>query len=63
MSQFWYDEETARTMAAEVKRLGGRVACLACPSLYRQMMVRDSLLRYLSRRPPLACFVHLPFRH
>lgn len=43
MSQFWYDELTAKNMAAEVKRLGGRVACLACPSLYRQMMARAHL--------------------
>ena len=40
MSQFWYDEHTARTLAAEVARMGGRVACIACPSLFRQLKAR-----------------------
>ncbi|KAM0871777.1 hypothetical protein ACQ4PT_039156 [Festuca glaucescens] len=39
LSQFWYDERTARELAAEVSRLasgldGAAVACVACPTLY-----------------------------
>ena len=39
LSQFWYDERTARELAAEVARLasgldGAAVACVACPTLY-----------------------------
>uniref|UniRef100_A0A7N1A9S4 Protein-lysine N-methyltransferase n=1 Tax=Kalanchoe fedtschenkoi TaxID=63787 RepID=A0A7N1A9S4_KALFE len=38
MSQFWYDPETAQTVAAEVADLcksdDFRVACVACPTLY-----------------------------
>ncbi|XP_020149060.1 uncharacterized protein [Aegilops tauschii subsp. strangulata] len=42
LSQFWYDERTARGLAEEVARLasglpagaGAAVACVACPTLY-----------------------------
>uniref|UniRef100_A0ACD5WES3 Uncharacterized protein n=1 Tax=Avena sativa TaxID=4498 RepID=A0ACD5WES3_AVESA len=39
LSQFWYDERTARELAEEVARLasgldGAAVACVACPTLY-----------------------------
>ncbi|TXG58057.1 hypothetical protein EZV62_015886 [Acer yangbiense] len=40
LSQFWYDAETAETVAKEVVSLCGgadsdcRVACIACPTLY-----------------------------
>ncbi|CAM8985322.1 unnamed protein product [Rhodiola kirilowii] len=38
LSQFWYDPETAETVAAEVAELcksdDVRVACIACPTLY-----------------------------
>ncbi|XP_006650589.1 EEF1A lysine methyltransferase 1 [Oryza brachyantha] len=43
LSQFWYDERTARTLAEEVVRLvslsgpassSAAVACVACPTLY-----------------------------
>ncbi|KAK1644033.1 hypothetical protein QYE76_061838 [Lolium multiflorum] len=40
LSQFWYDDRTARALAAEVARLASglpgapAVACVACPTLY-----------------------------
>ncbi|KAK1644026.1 hypothetical protein QYE76_061831 [Lolium multiflorum] len=40
LSQFWYDDRTARELAAEVARLASSlpgaaaVACVACPTLY-----------------------------
>jgi len=39
LSQFWYEPETAETVAEEVVTLsqripGCRVACIACPTLY-----------------------------
>ncbi len=37
--QFWYTDETAEMVANEVVRVssGGRIACLACPSLFRKL--------------------------
>eukprot|EP00897_Mesotaenium_endlicherianum_P002443 jgi/Mesen1/2226/ME000152S01316 len=42
MSQFWYTSETAEIVANEVEELsrksgGARIACIACPSLFRQL--------------------------
>ena len=39
LSQFWYTKETASKVAAEAARAakGGRIACLACPSLFRAL--------------------------
>ena len=39
LSQFWYTKETASKVAAEATRAakGGRIACLACPSLFRAL--------------------------
>lgn len=44
MSQFWYDRETAETVAREVHALcssiqSPSVACLACPTLYVYLKV------------------------
>lgn len=44
MSQFWYDSETAATVAAEIHHLSKqfsspRVACVACPSVYVKLKV------------------------
>lgn len=43
LSQFWYDAETAKTVAEEVIALsnGGdsRVVCIACPTLYAYLKV------------------------
>lgn len=44
LSQFWYDRETAETVAREVHALcssihSPRVACLACPTLYVYLKV------------------------
>ncbi|GMH38912.1 hypothetical protein BSKO_06810 [Bryopsis sp. KO-2023] len=38
LSQFWYTQETANTVAKEICEAcpGGRVACIACPSLFRE---------------------------
>ncbi|MQM10212.1 hypothetical protein Taro_043103 [Colocasia esculenta] len=45
LSQFWYDRETAETVAAEVVRLcaaaGSLVACVACPTLYAYLKKKD----------------------
>ena len=38
--QFWYTDETAGTLAKEVVKAAGpsgRVACIACPSLFRAL--------------------------
>lgn len=37
--QFWYTDETAERLADEVIQManGGRIACLACPSLLRKI--------------------------
>lgn len=42
MSQFWYDEDTAATVASEVHHLASsnaefRVACIACPTLFVEL--------------------------
>ncbi|XP_024357209.1 uncharacterized protein [Physcomitrium patens] len=42
MSQFWYDDTTSATVAAEVNRLASsrpqcRVACIACPTLFVEL--------------------------
>lgn len=44
LSQFWYEPETAETVAEEVVTLssrfsGCRVACIACPTLYAYLKV------------------------
>lgn len=44
LSQFWYDSETAKTVAEEVLTLcsngvDSRVACIACPTLYAYLKV------------------------
>lgn len=44
LSQFWYDRETAETVANEVLSLcsgsaSRRVACIACPTLYAYLKV------------------------
>ena len=48
LSQFWYDQETAETVANEVLTLceslqSPSVACIACPTLYAYLKV-DPLL-------------------
>lgn len=44
LSQFWYTQETAHRVAEEVveKSDGGRqpIACVACPSLFRELKVQ-----------------------
>ena len=48
MSQFWYDSETAATVAAEVLTLTDNgvlpSVCIACPSLFRELKVSSSFL-------------------
>lgn len=45
MSQFWYDESTSASVAAEVHHLSSssniefRVACIACPTLFVELKV------------------------
>ncbi|CAJ2672946.1 unnamed protein product [Trifolium pratense] len=45
LSQFWYDSETAKTVAEEVLTLSNgvdsRVACIACPTLYAYLKKMD----------------------
>ncbi|KAK9170206.1 hypothetical protein Syun_002346 [Stephania yunnanensis] len=43
MSQFWYDRETAETVAEEVRRLGGssQVVCISCPTIYAYLKKSD----------------------
>ncbi|XVE75800.1 hypothetical protein DITRI_Ditri12bG0121300 [Diplodiscus trichospermus] len=47
LSQFWYDPETARTVAQEVLSLSTcsdsdyKVACIACPTLYAYLKKMD----------------------
>ncbi|KAK6244009.1 hypothetical protein QUC31_010418 [Theobroma cacao] len=45
LSQFWYDPETARTVAQEVLSLCSdsnyKVACIACPTLYAYLKNMD----------------------
>lgn len=40
MSQFYYDDATAETLAQEVAALGGPVACVSCPTLFRTLKAR-----------------------
>ncbi|KAF8398037.1 hypothetical protein HHK36_016963 [Tetracentron sinense] len=46
LSQFWYDPETAETVAEEVRSLclsaASPVACIACPTLYTYLKKIDS---------------------
>ncbi|KAK3149337.1 hypothetical protein QOZ80_3AG0216040 [Eleusine coracana subsp. coracana] len=63
LSQFWYDDRTARTLVEEVIRLAspsagtgaaGAVACIACPTLYAYLKKTDpgvpaQLLEYDAR--------------
>ncbi|CAN1144318.1 EEF1A lysine methyltransferase 1 [Linum perenne] len=50
LSQFWYDQSTAETVAKEVISLcrdggdSGRVACIACPTLYAYIKKIDPSL-------------------
>lgn len=46
LSQFHYDSLTASTVARAVAAFGGRVACVSCPTLFREL--KDS-------HPDLAC--------
>lgn len=52
LSQFWYEPETAETVAEEVVTLsqrfsGCRVACIACPTLYVYLKVLlNSFVKY-----------------
>lgn len=53
LSQFWYDRETAETVAAEVLALcrsidSPAVACIACPTLYAYLKVRYFKLYYFN---------------
>ena len=63
--QFWYTEETAQLVAEEVVKVaaGGSIACLACPSLFRQLRksfpdVKTQLFEFDSRFE-----VHYSFQH
>jgi hypothetical protein len=51
LSQFWYDRETAETVAREVLTLcqlsDSRVACIACPTLYAYLKVFNFSAEYL----------------
>lgn len=49
LSQFWYDRQTAETVAAEVAALAEtlpspRVSCIACPTLYAYLKVFPNCL-------------------
>lgn len=48
LSQFWYDRETAETVATELKNLSisisSPVACVACPTLYAYLKVASFYL-------------------
>jgi len=40
LSQFWYDDKTAETLAIEAKRAAspnGRIACVSCPTVYTKL--------------------------
>ena len=42
-AQFWYTEETAGVLAEEVVQAAapiGRIACIACPSLFRALRMK-----------------------
>lgn len=52
LSQFWYDRDTAETVAKEVLTLchsldSPSVACIACPTLYAYLKVRGTMFRML----------------
>ncbi|RZC83485.1 hypothetical protein C5167_046266 [Papaver somniferum] len=58
LSQFWYDKETAETVAEEVRKLSAStsssVVCIACPTLYAYLKKIDpsisvQLLEYDNR--------------
>ncbi|EDV24898.1 Protein-lysine N-methyltransferase n6amt2 [Trichoplax sp. H2] len=40
LSQFWYDNQTAETLAKEAIKASnnGSIACLSCPTLYRKLV-------------------------
>ena len=43
--QFWYTDGTAAAVATEAVEAAGpsnRIACIACPSLFRQLRIRHS---------------------
>jgi len=47
LSQFWYDESTAKKLAEEVlEKAGpnGRVACVSSPSIFRACQVSDNVI-------------------
>ncbi|KAI8562792.1 hypothetical protein RHMOL_Rhmol03G0062800 [Rhododendron molle] len=49
LSQFWYDPDTAETVAREVLSLCGSVespsvACIACPTLYAYLKIHEPLV-------------------
>lgn len=48
LSQFWYDRETAETVAEEIRTLYrstcSPIACIACPTLYAYLKVRCPFL-------------------
>lgn len=48
-SQFIYDKHTAQTVAAEVAALGGSVACVSCPTLFRTLKARRAAIRGVGR--------------
>ena len=68
--QFWYTEDTARTVARAVVQAagaGGAFACVACPSLFRALRtffpdVRAQLLEYDTRFQALGCFSAYDYR-
>ncbi|RZR72619.1 hypothetical protein BHM03_00014992 [Ensete ventricosum] len=43
LSQFWYDRDTAQTVAEEIRTLyrstSSRIACIACPTLYANKLL------------------------
>ncbi|KAK9828677.1 hypothetical protein WJX72_001488 [[Myrmecia] bisecta] len=71
LSQFWYTEDTASTVAKEVVDAaggGGRIACIACPSLFRQLRrefpkAHAHLLEYDPRFEVLGDFTLYDYNH
>ena len=56
--QFWYSDNTAATVAAEVVELaaGGPIACVACPSLFRRLRAdfpEQPVSRFRMPSPPV----------
>ncbi|CAN7989229.1 unnamed protein product, partial [Ixodes hexagonus] len=43
LSQFWYSDETALTLAREALRAaeGGKIVCISCPTLYQKLKELD----------------------